>query len=140
VTPPDEAALTGRLPDAAADPGQTAREAPARARLASLLILQTASLEPDVQRLADYAVRHPGAEQRAPDALVERAPKVRPGECDRPAPGAGEQLFPVTLDGEPATLVFGAGSRGERPTSVLACADAGEVLARTVVRERGSGD
>ena len=84
----------------------------------------------EVRRLAGSPALADGADGSPPPSTGRGA------VCARPDAGPGDAVLPVTLDGQPATLVLGPVTAGTRVAQVHSCDDPGRVLLRQRVRDR----
>lgn len=101
--------------------------------------LSSATLDSDVARVAGLGpVLTAGPEASAEGGRVpggESPPRglVAITACDLPPIRAGDQVVPVRLDGERATLVLRGDAAGAREAQIYSCDDGDVLLASTVV-------
>lgn len=101
--------------------------------------LSSATLESDVARVAGLGpVLTAGPEVSTEGGRVpggESSPRglVAITACDLPPTRSGDQVVPVRLDGERATLVLRGDAYGTREAQIYSCDDGGVLVASTVV-------
>ena len=102
--------------------------------------VSSSTLDRDVARVAALtpvrAEREGGltTDGTAPEANGRTLAAIAP--CAMPATRAGDQLAPVRLDGQRATLLLRPADDGTREAQIYSCDDGDDVLASTVVPAR----
>jgi hypothetical protein len=105
--------------------------------------LSSATLDSDVARVAALEpVLTAGSEVSAEEGRVNTDQSTAPGlaaitACDVPRTRSGDQVVPVRLDGERATLVLRGDAAGTREAQIYSCDDGDVLLATTVVPPAG---
>lgn len=105
--------------------------------------LSSATLDSDVARVAALEpVLTAGPEPSAEEGRVTTDQSTAPGlaeitACDVPRTRSGDQVVPVRLDGERATLVLRGDAAGTREAQIYSCDDGDVLLATTVVPPTG---
>jgi len=105
--------------------------------------LSSATLDSDVARVAALGpVLTAGPAPSAEEGRVTTDQSTAPGlaaitACDVPRTRPGDQVVPVRLDGDRATLVLRGDAAGTREAQIYSCDDGDVVLATTVVPPTG---